>query len=131
MKLALQPNNKLLKKIPKGAEAANILVGQCDFLEKPLVVIARLSPATLLDDITEVNLPTKFIFLALGPTQSFSIHQCEELGRAAGSLFSDKVHIGPMHSYVFYISKLSVDLWHTDQNPTNMFSGLLPSSIQG
>ena len=30
-----------MKKIPKGAEASNILVGEVDFLEKPLSAFIR------------------------------------------------------------------------------------------
>ena len=34
-------NNHFMKKIPKGAEASNILVGEVDFLDKPLSAFIR------------------------------------------------------------------------------------------
>ena len=56
-----------MKKIPKGAEASNILVGEVDFLEKPLSAFIRLQEATILGDLTEVPVPTRFMFVLLGP----------------------------------------------------------------
>ena len=52
-----------MKKIPKGAEASNILVGEVDFLEKPLSAFIRLQEATILGDLTEVPVPTRFMFV--------------------------------------------------------------------
>ncbi|ELU05030.1 hypothetical protein CAPTEDRAFT_177933 [Capitella teleta] len=86
--LSSQPNKSFLKKIPVGSEVANIMVGGVDFLKKPIVVFVRLGQATTLADLTEVDLPTRFIFMVLGPGD-FS--ELGEQGRAAGSLFSDKV----------------------------------------
>ena len=63
-----------MRKIPPGAEASNILVGEVDFLEKPVAAFIRLSTASLMGDLTEVPVPTRFIFLLLGPVVSpFSI----------------------------------------------------------
>lgn len=56
-----------MRKIPPGAEASNILVGEVDFLEKPLSAFIRLSQAVLLGDLTEVPVPTRFVFVLLGP----------------------------------------------------------------
>ena len=56
-----------MRKIPAGAEASNILVGEVDFLEKPLSAFVRLSQAVLLGDLTEVPVPTRFLFVLLGP----------------------------------------------------------------
>lgn len=60
-------NSHFMKKIPKGAEASNILVGEVDFLEKPLSAFIRLQEATILGDLTEVDVPTRFLFVLLGP----------------------------------------------------------------
>lgn len=49
-----------MKKIPEGAEASNVLVGELDFLERPIVAFVRLSPAVLLTGLTEVPIPTRF-----------------------------------------------------------------------
>lgn len=48
-----------MKKIPVGAEAANVLIGEADFLKQPIVAFLRLSPAVLLPGMTEVPLPTR------------------------------------------------------------------------
>ena len=63
----MQVNSAFMKKIPKGAEASNILVGEVDFLEKPLSAFIRLQEATILGDLTEVDVPTRFLFVLLGP----------------------------------------------------------------
>ena len=65
--LLMQVNSAFMKKIPKGAEASNILVGEVDFLEKPLSAFIRLQEATILGDLTEVDVPTRFLFVLLGP----------------------------------------------------------------
>jgi hypothetical protein len=57
-----------MRKIPPGAEASNILVGEVDFLDKTLSVFIRLSQAGIMGDLTEVPVPTRFIFVLLGPT---------------------------------------------------------------
>ena len=59
-----------MKKIPAGAEASNILVGELNVLEKPLSAFIRLQEASILGDLTEVPVPTRFIFILLGPAVS-------------------------------------------------------------
>lgn len=59
-----------MKKIPKGAEASNILVGELNVLDKPLSAFIRLNEAVVLGDLTEVPVPTRFIFILLGPAVS-------------------------------------------------------------
>lgn len=59
-----------MRKIPPGAEASNILVGEVDFLEKPLSAFIRLNHANFLGDLTEVPVPTRFLFILLGPAVS-------------------------------------------------------------
>lgn len=48
-----------MKKIPPGAEACNVLVGEIDLLNKPVVAFVRLSPAVLLGGLTEVPIATR------------------------------------------------------------------------
>lgn len=48
-----------MKKIPPGAEASNVLVGEVDFLEHPIIAFIRLSPAVLLTGLTEVPVSTR------------------------------------------------------------------------
>ncbi len=80
-----------MKKIPGGSEAANILIGQVDFLEEPIMAFARLSKSAILADLTEVAIPTRFIFLILGPPESTSIFEYEEIGRSMAAVFTDRV----------------------------------------
>jgi len=82
-------NSHFMKKIPKGAEASNILVGEVDFLEKPLSAFIRLQDATILGDLTEVPVPTRFMFVLLGPFGG--IQRYHEIGRAVATLMSDEV----------------------------------------
>ena len=80
-----------MKKIPGGSEAANIMVGKVDFLTEPLLVFIRLQSSSVLADLTEVAVPTRFLFLVLGPANSSAVCEYEELGRAMAALFTDKV----------------------------------------
>ena len=69
-------NTHFMKKLPSDAETSNILVGELSSLDKPLSCFLRLQDATLLGDLTEVPVPTRFIFILLGPGVSFYIlHQ--------------------------------------------------------
>lgn len=78
-----------MKKIPPGAEASNVLVGEVDFLERPIIAFVRLSPAVLLTGLTEVPVPTRFLFLLLGPFGKG--HQYHEIGRSIATLMTDEV----------------------------------------
>ena len=84
-----QFNEHFAKKIPPGAEASNILVGEVDFLTHPILAFVRLSKAALLGDLTEVPVPTRFIFVLLGPTGNQQRYH--EIGRSIATLMSDEV----------------------------------------
>uniref|UniRef100_A0A671M5W7 Anion exchange protein n=1 Tax=Sinocyclocheilus anshuiensis TaxID=1608454 RepID=A0A671M5W7_9TELE len=78
-----------MKKIPPGAEASNVLVGEVDFLECPIIAFIRLSPAVLLTGLTEVPVPTRFLFLLLGPFGKGG--QYHEIGRSIATLMTDEI----------------------------------------
>uniref|UniRef100_A0AAX7T5G2 Anion exchange protein n=1 Tax=Astatotilapia calliptera TaxID=8154 RepID=A0AAX7T5G2_ASTCA len=81
--------NKFMKKLPRDAEASNVLVGEVDFLETPFVAFVRLQQAVMLGALTEVPVPTRFLFVLLGPKgKAKSYH---EIGRAIATLMSDEV----------------------------------------
>lgn len=82
-------NTHFMRKIPAGAEASNILVGEVDFLDKTLSAFIRLSQAGIMGDLTEVPVPTRFIFVLLGPMGGNS--GFHEIGRAMATLMSDEV----------------------------------------
>ncbi|PAA63561.1 hypothetical protein BOX15_Mlig020841g1 [Macrostomum lignano] len=92
-----------MKKIPPGAETSNILVGSTDFLDHPVTAFIRLKTAVVLGDLTEVPVPTRFIYVLLGPPgQSANFH---EMGRSMATLMSDEV----FHD-VAYLAKSKDDL---------------------
>ncbi|XP_054880627.1 electroneutral sodium bicarbonate exchanger 1 isoform X1 [Poeciliopsis prolifica] len=78
-----------MKKIPEGAEASNVLVGVLDFLERPIVAFVRLSPAVLLTGLTEVPIPTRFLFILLGPDGK--AQQYHEIGRSMATIMTDEI----------------------------------------
>uniref|UniRef100_A0A8C4P4T3 Anion exchange protein n=1 Tax=Dromaius novaehollandiae TaxID=8790 RepID=A0A8C4P4T3_DRONO len=82
-----QLKNKFIKKIPKDAEASNVLVGEVDFLDKPFVAFVRLLQATMLGGVTEVPVPTRFLFILLGPAGKAKSYN--EIGRAIATLMVD------------------------------------------
>eukprot|EP00066_Takifugu_rubripes_P008726 XP_003975119.1 PREDICTED: electrogenic sodium bicarbonate cotransporter 1 [Takifugu rubripes] len=84
-----QLRNKFMKKLPRDAEASNVLVGEVDFLDTPFVAFVRLQKAVMLGALTEVPVPTRFLFILLGPKgKAKSYH---EIGRAIATLMSDEV----------------------------------------
>ncbi|XP_068594962.1 electrogenic sodium bicarbonate cotransporter 4 [Brachionichthys hirsutus] len=82
-----QLKNKFMKKIPRDAEASNVLVGEVDFLIKPFVAFVRLAQATTLGGLTEVPVPTRFLFILLGPQGKAKSYN--EIGRAIATLMVD------------------------------------------
>merc|ERR1719336_3210891 len=90
---AKEKNAHFMKKIPKGAEASNILVGELNVLDKPLSAFIRLSEAAILGDLTEVPVPTRFIFILLGPAgeDKINVARYHEIGRAVATIMSDEV----------------------------------------
>ncbi|KAF4098880.1 electrogenic sodium bicarbonate cotransporter 1 [Onychostoma macrolepis] len=84
-----QLNNKFMKKVPRDAEASNVLVGEVDFLDAPFVAFVRLQQALMLGGLTEVPVPTRFLFILLGPKGKAKSYR--EIGRSIATLMSDEV----------------------------------------
>lgn len=57
--LPMQLKNKFMKKLPRDAEASNVLVGEVDFLDTPFIAFVRLQQAVMLGALTEVPVPTR------------------------------------------------------------------------
>ena len=93
-----------MRKIPAGAEASNVLVGEVDFLSHPIIAFVRLAQSVLLDDLTEVPIPTRFLFIMLGPHTEEETRY-HEIGRCIATLMSDQVFHG-----VAYKAKTVEDL---------------------
>jgi len=77
----------ILKRIPEGSEAAAVLVGAVDFLKQPTTAFVRLAEGTLIQSITEVTIPVRFIFVLLGPPEA-DLHY-HEIGRSISTLMSN------------------------------------------
>ncbi|KAL8565473.1 hypothetical protein ACOMHN_049450 [Nucella lapillus] len=82
-------NKDFMRKIPDGAEAANIWIGELDSLHYQVVAFMRLCEARTLGDLTEVPVPTRFLFLLLGPKGSHSKNV--EIGRSMSTIMVDEV----------------------------------------
>ncbi|CAL1280805.1 unnamed protein product [Larinioides sclopetarius] len=96
-------NQSFMRKIPPKAEASNILVGEVDYLDKIVSSFVRLTNSCNLGDLTEVPVPTRFLFILLGPVgHALKYH---EIGRAMATLLSDEVFHG-----VAYKAKNRTDL---------------------
>ncbi|XP_070186567.1 electroneutral sodium bicarbonate exchanger 1-like isoform X2 [Littorina saxatilis] len=82
-------NTVFMRKIPENAEAANILIGELDSLRYQVVVFVRLCEARNIGELTEVPLPTRFLFFLLGPKGSHSKNV--EIGRSMSTIMVDEV----------------------------------------
>ncbi|PIK39341.1 putative sodium bicarbonate cotransporter 3 isoform X3 [Apostichopus japonicus] len=81
---------KVLKENTSRCRSSNLLVGETDLLEKPIGIFIRLSHATIMSDLTEVPIPTRFVFLIMGPPSDDPI-QYKEVGRCMATLMTDEV----------------------------------------
>ncbi|XP_075457811.1 anion exchange protein 4 [Ascaphus truei] len=84
-----QLKNTFRKKIPNGTEVANLLVGEVDFLDQPFAAFIRLKEAVILGSLTEVPLPSRFVFILLGPKVKMKAYH--EIGRAIATLLTDEL----------------------------------------
>lgn len=85
-----------MKRIPKDAEALTVLVGCVDYLEKPAMAFVRLAEGQVLDNLTEVPLPVRFLFILLSPENAMDYH---EVGRSISTLMANQVKYGLLVSW--------------------------------
>ncbi|NWT02687.1 S4A4 protein, partial [Mionectes macconnelli] len=83
-----QLRNRFRKKVPPGAEAAHVAVGEVEFLEKPFTTFIRLRHGVSLGSLAEVALPSRFLFILLGPPK---VKAYQEVGRAMATLLMDEL----------------------------------------
>ncbi|NWS13072.1 S4A4 protein, partial [Pachyramphus minor] len=83
-----QLRNRFRKKVPPGAEAAHVAVGEVEFLEKPFTSFIRLRHGVSLGSLAEVALPSRFLFILLGPPK---VKTYQEVGRAMATLLMDEL----------------------------------------
>ncbi|CAF0992878.1 unnamed protein product, partial [Adineta ricciae] len=74
----------VMRCVSENAECAEVLIGSIRNLTRPIMAFVRLSHGQLIDDITEVPLPLRFLFLLVGP----AMEEYLEIGRALSTLFS-------------------------------------------
>ncbi|CAM4764302.1 unnamed protein product [Rotaria magnacalcarata] len=74
----------VMRCIPENAECAEVLIGSMRQLTRPIMAFVRLSQGQIIDNMTEVPLPVRFIFLLIGP----AMDEYLEIGRALSTLFS-------------------------------------------
>ncbi|NWX47087.1 S4A4 protein, partial [Steatornis caripensis] len=87
--IPFQLRNRFKKKVPPGAEAAHVAVGEVEFLEKPFTAFIRLRQAVALGSLAEVALPSRFLFILLGPQAKAKAYH--EVGRAMATLLTDEL----------------------------------------
>ena len=97
-----------MEKIPKNTETANILIGQVGFLKQPIMGIFRLRTPTVVEGLSEISLPSRFLVLIVGPFRGTSIAEHCELGRALAALFNDKVLIYATPLFIIIITIIVV-----------------------
>ena len=95
----LQGNLNFARKLPPGAESATILVGEVEFVARPVCAFVRMKNDICLGNLTEVNVATRFIFVLLGPPGNAAKYH--EVGRAVGACCSDDVR-----AYCFSLQKI-------------------------
>lgn len=83
-------NMHFMKKLDPGSEAASLLVGEWDELDTMVSCFIRMSQTTLkhFEDLTEVPIPTRFVFILLGPKMS-GVDYCE-IGRGMCAALVDR-----------------------------------------
>ena len=90
-----------MRRIPKDAEALTVLVGCVDYLDKPTMAFVRLAEGQVLDNLTEVPLPVRFLFILLGPENAMDYH---EVGRSISTLMANQVGLQPSIAQLWHCS---------------------------
>ncbi|XP_071150027.1 electrogenic sodium bicarbonate cotransporter 1-like [Mytilus edulis] len=112
-------NSKFKKKIPPGSEVMNIMVGEVEGLMGNLCAFVRLQTASDIGMITEVDLPTRFLFILLVPKGN--LEPAEEAARCMGTLITDDIF-----REVAYKAESEIDLLTGIQEFTSQTTVLPP-----
>ena len=73
-------NYALQKKLADNSEAAVVLEGAMPFMPKIVSVFVRFKNPVVFQDLPEVDIPTRYIYLILGPTVEQGTTTCDESG---------------------------------------------------
>lgn len=82
-------NMHFMRKIPKDSEAASMMVGTIDSLTNFYMAFVRLQKSGMIGQLTEVSLPTKFLFILLSP--SGYRNEIQEIGRSISTMMIDEI----------------------------------------
>ncbi|GAB1610813.1 electroneutral sodium bicarbonate exchanger 1 [Argonauta hians] len=82
-------NQHFMRKIPKNSEVANMMVGELENLSKQYLAFVRLQKSRIIGELTEVTLPTKFLFILLSPVGHK--HEVLEIGRSMSTMMVDEI----------------------------------------
>jgi hypothetical protein len=98
-----QPNTSFLRKIPKDSHVANIMVGEVEDLPSRVMGFMRLKePRLLQNDLSEVNIPTRFVFFCLG--RRGEEDELVEFGRCMGTMMVDEVCLQNVDKTTFFLA---------------------------
>ena len=59
-------NRPFLKKLPANSEGAVVLAGRTNILTKPISIFIRLRKPVVLEDLPEVDIPTRYLYFVVG-----------------------------------------------------------------
>uniref|UniRef100_A0A915B149 Anion exchange protein n=1 Tax=Parascaris univalens TaxID=6257 RepID=A0A915B149_PARUN len=80
-----------MKMIAAGTNAAVVLIGHVNTLDKPASALVRLDkPKVLYPEVPNIPLPVHFVFVLLNPHDHYS-NETISIGRTMGALFSDEI----------------------------------------
>ncbi|XP_045584417.1 LOW QUALITY PROTEIN: anion exchange protein 2 [Procambarus clarkii] len=77
------------KSVSEGGEMTAVMAGGVSFLESPILAFVRLSEGVVLQDLIEVSMPVRFIFVLLGPFHDEKDYH--EIGHSISTLMASKV----------------------------------------
>ena len=66
-------NRPFLKKLPDNSEGAVVLVGKFPTIQKPISVFIRMLKPVVLEDLPEVDIPTRYLYFVLGEKVSCDV----------------------------------------------------------
>ncbi|XP_033761827.1 sodium bicarbonate cotransporter 3-like isoform X1 [Pecten maximus] len=84
-----KPNTNFMRKIPKDAEVASVMIGEIDDLDSRIVAFVRLKEPRNLGDLCEIAKPVRFLFFCFGPKGSET--DCMEIGRCISTMLVDDI----------------------------------------
>uniref|UniRef100_F1KU85 Anion exchange protein n=1 Tax=Ascaris suum TaxID=6253 RepID=F1KU85_ASCSU len=80
-----------MKMIAAGTNAAVVLIGHVNTLDKPASALVRLDkPKVLYPEVPNIPLPVHFVFVLLNPHDHYN-NETMSIGRTMGALFSDEI----------------------------------------